>query len=96
MLAWAVTIHKSQGKTFDNVIIDIGRGLLRTDRLRGVEPLHVAGRHRTDQAAAEKRHLDGFQGGGVSDQISIQKADKANPVSEKMELLQTLSRINPH
>lgn len=25
-LAWAVTIHKSQGKTFDNVIIDLGRG----------------------------------------------------------------------
>ncbi len=26
MLAWAVTIHKSQGKTFHKVIIDIGRG----------------------------------------------------------------------
>jgi ATP-dependent exoDNAse (exonuclease V) alpha subunit len=26
MLAWAVTIHKSQGKTFENVVIDIGRG----------------------------------------------------------------------
>lgn len=25
-LAWAVTIHKSQGKTFDNVVIDLGRG----------------------------------------------------------------------
>jgi ATP-dependent exoDNAse (exonuclease V) alpha subunit len=25
-LAWAMTIHKSQGKTFDNVILDIGRG----------------------------------------------------------------------
>ncbi|MFH1247455.1 MAG: WYL domain-containing protein, partial [Candidatus Micrarchaeota archaeon] len=25
-LAWAVTIHKSQGKTFDNVTIDIGKG----------------------------------------------------------------------
>jgi ATP-dependent DNA helicase PIF1 len=26
MLAWAVTIHKGQGKTFDKVVIDIGRG----------------------------------------------------------------------
>ncbi len=25
-LAWAVTIHKSQGKTFDKVVIDVGRG----------------------------------------------------------------------
>ena len=25
-LAWAVTIHKSQGKTFDRVVIDLERG----------------------------------------------------------------------
>ncbi len=25
-LAWAVTIHKSQGKTFDNIVIDLERG----------------------------------------------------------------------
>jgi ATP-dependent DNA helicase PIF1 len=25
-LAWAVTIHKSQGKTFDHVVIDVGKG----------------------------------------------------------------------
>jgi hypothetical protein len=25
-LAWAITIHKSQGKTFEKVVIDIGSG----------------------------------------------------------------------
>jgi len=25
-LAWSVTIHKAQGKTFDKVVIDLGRG----------------------------------------------------------------------
>jgi ATP-dependent exoDNAse (exonuclease V) alpha subunit len=25
-LAWALTLHKSQGKTFDKVVVDMGRG----------------------------------------------------------------------
>jgi ATP-dependent DNA helicase PIF1 len=32
-LAWAVTIHKSQGKTFDNVIVDIGRGTFASGQM---------------------------------------------------------------
>lgn len=32
-LAWAITIHKSQGKTFDNVVIDIGRGTFSSGQL---------------------------------------------------------------
>lgn len=32
-LAWAVTIHKSQGKTFDNVVLDIGRGTFAAGQL---------------------------------------------------------------
>ncbi|MCL5292804.1 MAG: AAA family ATPase [Actinobacteria bacterium] len=32
-LAWAVTIHKSQGKTFDSVVIDIGRGTFAPGQL---------------------------------------------------------------
>jgi ATP-dependent DNA helicase PIF1 len=53
-LAWAVTIHKAQGKTFDKVIIDFGRGtfehgqayvaLSRCRTLEGIvlrRPLHL-------------------------------------------------------
>jgi len=32
-LAWAITIHKSQGKTFDNVAIDLGRGAFASGQL---------------------------------------------------------------
>jgi ATP-dependent exoDNAse (exonuclease V) alpha subunit len=45
-LAWAITIHKSQGKTFERIIVDMGKGafehgqtyvaLSRCTRLEGV------------------------------------------------------------
>jgi len=59
-LAWAITIHKSQGKTFDRIVIDIGRGtfaagqmyvaLSRCTALNGIQLNTPIARHhiRTD------------------------------------------------
>jgi ATP-dependent exoDNAse (exonuclease V) alpha subunit len=89
MLAWAVTIHKSQGKTFDNVIIDIGRGafahgqtyvaLSRCTSLEGIvliKPLQ------------KKDIWTDFKVVDFLTRYQYQKADKANPLSEKMALLE--------
>lgn len=47
-LAWAITIHKSQGLTFDNIYLDIGRGAFATgqtyvalSRCRTLKGIHL-------------------------------------------------------
>ena len=89
MLAWAVTIHKSQGKTFDNVIIDIGRGafahgqtyvaLSRCTSLEGivlVKPLQ------------KKDIWTDFKIVDFLTKYQYKKAEKSNPPSDKMALLE--------
>lgn len=48
MLAWAVTIHKSQGKTFENVRVDLGEGAfdygqvyVALSRCRSLDDIHL-------------------------------------------------------
>ncbi|RAJ02275.1 UvrD-like helicase family protein [Chitinophaga skermanii] len=61
-LAWAITIHKSQGLTFDNVIIDLGRGAfvngqvyVALSRCRKLEGIHLRQPLRTEDIIADER-----------------------------------------
>ncbi len=87
-LAWAITIHKSQGKTFDKVIIDIGRGtfahgqiyvaLSRCTSLEGI----------TLKRAIEKKHI--FMDWRVVNFVTgyqYRLADAVMSVDEKVELI---------
>lgn len=88
MLAWAVTIHKGQGKTFDKVIIDIGSGtfahgqayvaLSRCTTLQGMvlkKPL-------------QKKHI--WTNYNVMDFLTryqYRKAEESSPTEGKIELI---------
>jgi len=87
-LAWAVTIHKSQGKTFDRVVIDIGRGAfahgqvyVALSRCTAFEGLVLRTPIRRSHIWMDwriVRFLTRFQ---------YKKADEALPLAEKRALL---------
>ena len=87
-LAWAITIHKSQGKTFDKVVIDIGRGtfasgqvyvaLSRCTRLDGM----------VLKKPIEKKHI--FMDWKVvkfMTQFQYRLSENRYPIKEKIDLI---------
>ena len=59
-LAWAVTIHKSQGKSYDRAIVDLGpRSFAPGPDLRRAQPHHRTRRALPDPPAASERHHRG-------------------------------------
>ena len=92
-LAWAITIHKSQGKTFDRVTVDIGRGtfvagqmyvaLSRCTSFEGIVLKTSIGKQniRTDFRIFD--FLTGYQ---------YRKAEAALPKTDKTDLIKAAIR----
>lgn len=63
-LAWAITIHKSQGLTFDNVIIDAGKSFaygqvyVALSRCRSIEGITLASRIKSNKVKTDPLVVD--------------------------------------
>ena len=92
-LAWAITIHKSQGKTFDKVVIDIGRGtfahgqvyvaLSRCTSLQGIVLSKPIGKHHILMDYQVVKFLTRFQYEKSEERLSY--ADKVKMIQEVIE-----------
>jgi len=103
MLAWAITIHKSQGKTFERVVVDMGRGafvhgqtyvaLSRATALSGlalVRPItegHILLDWRVPRFLTERRYAAAARTVPVSDKEALLRAAAAEGAAVRMVYL---------
>lgn len=75
-LAWAVTVHKSQGLTFDRAIIDVGQAFapgqvyVALSRLRSLEGLILRTRVQSEVIYSDPKVVDFTQSAGVPNDLS--------------------------
>jgi len=87
MLAWAVTIHKSQGKTFDSAVIDVGRVFdcgqvyVALSRLRSLEGITLKTRLKKSHVRVDWRVVNFLTGHQYA------KSEKEMPFAEKTEMI---------
>ena len=88
MLAWAVTIHKAQGKTFDRVIIDVGRGTFAHGQMYvALSRCTTLGGIILKKKALKKHIWTNYQVMAFLTKYQYKKAEQSCPVDGKIELI---------
>lgn len=92
-LAWAVTIHKSQGKTFDQAVIDLGRGAFAAgqtyvalSRCRSFDGLSLVQPVRLQDIRLEYAIVK------FVTSLQYDRSEREMPLEEKIELLRQAAR----
>jgi len=89
MLAWAVTIHKSQGKSFDKVIIDIGRGAFAHGQVYVALSRCTSFEGLVLKKPILKRHIwMDWQVVKFLTRYQYKKAEEGLPIDEKVKLIE--------
>lgn len=88
-LAWAVTIHKSQGKTFDRVVVDIGRGTFAHGQVYVALSRCTSFRGLVLKKPIKKGHiLMDYRVVRFVTQFQYQKAEEKIPIEAKKEIIE--------
>ena len=88
MLAWAVTIHKGQGKTFDRVIIDIGKGTFAHGQIYvALSRCTTLGGIILKRPALKKHIWTNYQVMDFLTKYQYKKAEQSCPVGDKIDVI---------